>query len=204
MGPISSYESEDGNFNADVFMKEERIFFSDGTDVDVSMCDGIDGKGRYRLDAQLLYYILTVGDDGGEGDMQLVSNFLVDLALGQEGEYLDLTVGKNLLFGRMLKNLCRQIFTMSVAVLFQNKDLPDELLLRYIDAQRPKTGELMGRIILHGQYDGLVYERREVIAVGDDDARCNEVMVILFRFVSLQFVEREKAVDDGKGHHLCQ
>ena len=64
MGPISSYESEDGNFNADVFIlvftKEERIFFSDGTDVDVSMCDGIDGKGRYRLDAQLLYYILTV------------------------------------------------------------------------------------------------------------------------------------------------
>lgn len=44
---------------------------------------------------------------------------------------------------------------MSVAVLFQNKDLPDELLLRYIDAQRPETGELMSRIILCGQYDGL-------------------------------------------------
>ncbi len=123
------------------------------------MCDGIDGKGRYRFNSQFLYYILTVGDDGGKGDMQLVCNFLVDLALGQEGEYLDLTVGKNLLFGGMIKNLCRQIFTMSVAVLFQNKDLPDELLLRYIDAQQPETGELMSRIILRGQYDGFVYER---------------------------------------------
>ena len=71
-------------------------FVLDLVDVDVAVHDGIDGKGADTLHAELLHDVLTMGNDGGQTDMQTVGNLFVDISLYDERHDLDLTVCEDL------------------------------------------------------------------------------------------------------------
>ena len=56
----------------------------DGVDVYIAVGDGVDGEGGDALEAQFIHDVFTVGDDGGETDVEFIGNLLVDKALDDE------------------------------------------------------------------------------------------------------------------------
>ena len=50
-------------------------------DIHIPPHDGIDGQGRDALHTELLHDVLAMRDHRGQTNVQLVGNFLVDIAL---------------------------------------------------------------------------------------------------------------------------
>ena len=94
-------------------------FVLDLVDVDVAVHDGIDGKGADTLHAELLHDVLTMGNDGGQTDMQTVGNLFVDISLYDERHDLDLTVGENLALQHLGHGW--QVFTAAVGMLLEGE-----------------------------------------------------------------------------------
>ena len=58
--------------------------------------DGIDREAGDGIDACLAGYVFAVGDNGVDGDEQVVGYFFVGLAVGHGGEDFLLALGKYL------------------------------------------------------------------------------------------------------------
>ncbi len=86
-------------------------------DVYIAVHNGVYGKGRNGLHAELVHDILAVGDYGGQADVQVVCNLLVDKSLYDERHDFNLTVGKNLLLQHLRHR--RQIASATMGVLGQ-------------------------------------------------------------------------------------
>ena len=55
---------------------------------------GINGESGNRFDSQFLGNVLSMADNRGKADIQLLSNFLVDESFGYQFQYFDFTGGK--------------------------------------------------------------------------------------------------------------
>ena len=108
-------------------------FVLDLVDVDVAVHDGVDGKGADTLHAELLHDVLTMGNDGGQTDMQTVGNLFVDISLYDERHDLDLTVGENLT-GEDVGHR-REVLTMAVGMLLEHEQRTHQVGLGHIDAE---------------------------------------------------------------------
>ena len=115
-------------------------FVLDLVDVDVAVHDGIDGKGADTLHAELLHDVLTMGNDGGQTDMQTVGNLFVDISLYDERHDLDLTVGENLT-GEDVGHR-REVLTMAVGMLLEHEQRTHQVGLGHIDAECVEMAEL--------------------------------------------------------------
>ena len=86
--------------------------------VNVAVGDGIDGQGGDALEAQFIHDVFTVGDDGGETDVEFIGNLLVDEALDYERHNFDFTVGEDFLLQGL--GHWREVLTMTMGVLFEH------------------------------------------------------------------------------------
>ena len=111
-------------------------FVLDLVDVDVAVHDGIDGEGTDTLHAELLHDVLTMGNDGGQTDMQTVGNLFVDISLYDERHDLDLTVGED--FSLEGLGHLGEVLSMAMRMLFEHQERPDQFLLRHIDTKAMK------------------------------------------------------------------
>ena len=62
--------------------------YSNPVDIHEPVHYSVDGESGYGLYTEFLLYVLPVADDGGESDIQPVSDFLVHESLGTERENL--------------------------------------------------------------------------------------------------------------------
>ena len=121
----------------------------DAIGLDVTVHYGINGESGHRFYSQFLGNVLPVTDDRGEADVQLLGDFLVDEALGDELQNLDFAGGKVV----RIDGLGVRMLATLMPVLVQLEDGLDEFLLALVDVQGEHPREL-GKVLAPGKDDG--------------------------------------------------
>ena len=171
----------------------------DAIGLDVPVHDGINGEPGYRFYSQFLGYVLSVTDDCGEADVQLIGYFLVDKSLGDELQHLDFASGKVV----RIDGLGMRMLASLMPVLVQLEDGLDELLLALIDVQGKHPREL-GKVLASGKDNGTRPPFAEEGRMLEVDLCRHEVVCIHVGCIIHQFPEGVEHTDGGHWNDFFQ
>ena len=163
---------------------------------------GIDGESGNRLDAEFLRDILTMGDDGGEGDIQLIGYLLVDIPLHHEAQHFYLTQAEH---GALHLHgwSCMLLLPMAVPTFQELEDGLRQMALVLIDIQGDDASEL-GLQISVAQHDGAMLARHEVGAVLKEYLGRHEAMGKEIGRVVYKLRKAVKHTDGQSWYHFFQ
>ena len=97
------------------------VLESDGRDIHKVVDNGVDGEAGGRVDLEFAGDVATMGNDGIDGDAEMVGNLFVRHALHQSDNYIFLAVGKGLV-------AVHAVFEHHVGDISRYTVLPGELL----------------------------------------------------------------------------
>ena len=145
------------------------------------------GKGTCT---ELVHDVLTMGDDGGEADVELVGNLFVDVTFGKEYRHLHLTRGE--LSGPSRGVKMRSVHLgIGVSFAMNGKDGLDQCLFCLTDIEGRHTRNLEVAI---DEHDGTTRLLTEIGSMFEIEARCHEVVHELPVVSCLKFVEGDEDV----------
>ena len=122
-------------------------------DVYITVHHSIDGEGGNALQTELVHNILTMGDDGGQPDVELIGNLFVDKSLYDERHDFYLAVAENLLL-QCLRHWW-QVAPFAMCILDETQQLADELCLGLVDAETVEIRQLGCVVELEREHNGL-------------------------------------------------
>ena len=171
----------------------------DAIGLDVTVHYGINGETRHRFYSQFLGNVLPVTDDRGEADVQLLGDFLVDEALGDEFQNLDFAGGKVV----RIDGLGVRMLASLMPVLVQLEDGLDKLLFTLIDVQGKHPREL-GKVLAPGKDDGTWPPFAEEGRMLEVDLCRHEVVCIHVGRIVHQLAEGMEHTDGGHRNDFFQ
>lgn len=166
------------------------------------MGHGIDCKGRNAFHTQFFHDVFTVGNDGGEADIQKGGYLLVDMPFDNQCQHFDFAVGEYL--ARQYPRHGRKILAMGMGMLLQHKERAHKLVFGHINTKAMEPAGPGGRVATGCEHDGLHLPGKKELPMLQQNILGNKIMEKLFRPVIFKFFERPKSMHIHDGNDLLK